>query len=209
MKIIFYDLETQFLAQDLKNGWQDAELMRVAVLGYSVANWENGAFSSFRTDIVQEQNINQFFHQLNDCDLAVSWGGNYFEKVLKPFDRDASVPKIKKADLKVLTQQNSSNGVITMASVAESMNMTKLGKSGVEAVQYYRDGHWYELARFVLWDLNILPAYFAKILNAASESQLLVKDHEEKQVGVAIGRIKQEIKKIIDESLEVQPNFID
>lgn len=209
MKLLFYDLETQFLAQELPNGWQDADLMRVSSLCYIVAEYNNGGFTSFYTDIVQEANVCNFFNAVKNSDFLVSWGGSYLNKVLHSFDQDSTLKNKRHVDLKDLSHEFSPNGSqLTLSGVADAIGFLKLG-NGVDAVKHYRDGHWYELCRLVLWDTNILPSYFLKILGSAHESLLLAKDADGKQISVHIGKIKDRLKKMLDESFSVQTELID
>lgn len=209
MRILFYDLETQHLAQELPNGWQDAELMRVSILGFVSAVWENGSFKNFYTDIVQENNLSHFFSEIENADVLIGWGNGYFNNVLKPFDQKRILSTKKIVDLKDLTHEFSSGAVIPFPHLAQSFGMSKLGKNGIDAVKHYRNGHWYELSRYVLWDLNILPLYWKKIMDSVEGSSLLVQDKDNRQIGVGVGKIKSKILSYLNHQDDLDSFYID
>lgn len=189
-------METQLLAQELPQGWQDSDLMRVSILGFSRIIWENGIVA-FYTDIVRENTLNDFFKSAETSDAVVGWGSTYWNIVLRPYDYNKILPSKINIDLKDLTHKNCGASKVLFSSIGDALNIKKLGVNGVEAIEFYRKGHWYELARFVIRDNNILNLYWNKIMTSKDGSALLVEDTDKKQVSIKLYKIKEEIEQKI------------
>jgi hypothetical protein len=193
MIVTVYDFETQILAQEISNSWDDPETLRVSALAYSRISIEDGNPKLFYTDILRENEIQDFFINANKSELLVGWGNNYFNKVLDPYDDGCVLKRIPSVDLKVLTHKYANDEHISLNHVADALGAKKMGKSGTDAVEYYRKGYFYELFRFVLWDMNIINLYLMKILSAQDGSGFLVNNKYKEQTKINIGKIKREV----------------
>lgn len=192
-----YDLETQALAQELPNTWQDVSLMRVSALSYMRFDWDE-KINNNKTDILIEKNINLFFQQIEECDVLVGWGNNFLNKVLSIYDDSNILLNKKIIDLKELTHKHTSSERIPLYSIGKSLGLEKLGDNGIDAVNYFRSGQFYDLLRFVLRDGNIIANYWIKIMKSLTNSCLLVQDTDRKQVGIRIHNIQEDINKILN-----------
>lgn len=202
MKLIIFDLETQFLFQELPRGWQDAELMRVSILGFTKIDWTNRSINAFYTDVVRENELPDFFRVVETSGVLIGWNNENWNRVLKPYDKKGVVEHITSVDLKVLTHQNSNGSKISLMALGKALGIKKLGTNGFEAVDHFRKGEFFDLSRFVLRDHEIIKFYLNKIMNSGEGSTLLVQDTDDKQVGIKIS----EIKKSIDEKLRMKDN---
>jgi hypothetical protein len=198
IRVLFYDLETQLLAQELSTGWVDAESLRISILAYTRLHWQNGNVKAYYTDILRENEMPDLFTSATNSEAVVAWGAYYYNRLLFSYD-DGYILKSKPViDLQDLTWKHSNDKTIQLSALSDALGAKKMGKSGVEAVEYFRKGHFYELSRFVLWDINILVLYWIKIMNTVKEgSSLLVLNSDKRQIRVNLFEIKKDIELIL------------
>jgi hypothetical protein len=198
IRVLIYDLETQILAQELPTGWGDPESLRVSILGYTRLHWQDNNIKAFYNDILREEEIPDFFQAATNSEAVVGWGAYYYNQILFSYD-DGYILKNKPViDLQDLTYKHSNDKTIKLGSLAEALGARKMGKDGIDAINYFRKGHFFELSRFMLWDVNILVLYWIKIMSTIKEgSSILVLNGDKKQVRVNLFEMKKDIDKII------------
>lgn len=152
--IVFLDVETQFLAEEV-GGWGNAHLMRVSVA--VVYDESVGSFLTYR-----EHEIEKLLEKLTQCDLVIGFNILDFDyKVLSPYARFNLSQSIPTLDLLKDIRQNIGRRISLDHLAAVNIGENKIA-DGIQAVKWFREGNWKKLVDYCCHDVMITRKLFYK-----------------------------------------------
>lgn len=165
--IAFFDLETQFLANEV-GGWHNAHLMRVSVA--VIYDEIKGSFIAYR-----EEEIAELLKQLTQYDLIVGFNIIDFDyKVLEPYARFNLYQRLPTLD--ILKDIRLSIGRKVSLDHLAAVNIKEHKTAdGLQAVRWFREGKWDSLINYCCHDVMITRKLFYKGL---TEGKLYYYDRE-------------------------------
>ncbi|MFN4032873.1 MAG: ribonuclease H-like domain-containing protein [Fimbriimonadales bacterium] len=147
MNIVYFDLETQYLADEV-GGWNHIDRMGLAVaVTYSTAR---GGFEYYT-----EATVNALIDELVHADLVVGFNILHFDyTVLRPYvTRD--LQQLPSLDIMLEIQHWLGHRVKLEMCAQATLGVSK-GGDGIQAVQWFRQGMIERVARYCMQDVDIV-----------------------------------------------------
>jgi DEAD/DEAH box helicase domain-containing protein len=171
-RVGFFDLETQRLADEV-GGWQNKHLMRVSVAVLYETHTET--FKVFK-----EEDIGSFLRDLQDLDLIVGFNIASFDyQVLRAY-APYNLQKLPTFDL--LQEIHQVLGFrLSLSHLAENNFGKGKTSDGVQAVKWFREGHWEPLIEHCKLDVILTRDLFFRALESG---HLLYSDRQGRRMRI-------------------------
>jgi DEAD/DEAH box helicase domain-containing protein len=152
MSVLYFDLETQHLAQEV-GGWGNKHRMKM-----SVGVVYNETTSEFK--VYQEENISQLLNDLRSADLVIGFNLiNFDYEVLKGYPNNIDFSQIRTFDIFAYIRETLGS-MVSLDSIAyATLNQSKCG-NGTQAIQWFRNGDFDSLIHYCKKDVEITRDIF-------------------------------------------------
>jgi len=146
-KVLFFDIETQFSADDI-GGWRNIDKMRVAVaVTYSL--------NDDKYEYYMEENINTLMEELKKSTLVVGFNSKGFDyKVLQPYSPDFKLSNLPSLDM--LEEVFKSLGYrISLNSLAEATLNESKSADGLQSIEWFKRGEIQKVIDYCKQDVYV------------------------------------------------------
>ncbi|MCX7992192.1 MAG: ribonuclease H-like domain-containing protein [Fimbriimonadales bacterium] len=147
MNIVYFDLETKYLAEEV-GGWDYIDRMELAVaVTYST---QRGNFAHYT-----EQDVDSLIDELCNADLVVGFNILHFDyTVLRPYTtRD--LHQLRSFDILRYLHQHLGHRVRLDSCAKATLGVAK-GGDGLQAVRWFREGQLDKVLRYCAQDVDIV-----------------------------------------------------
>jgi DEAD/DEAH box helicase domain-containing protein len=145
--IVYFDLETQKSAEDV-GGWHNIRAMRMSVgVTYST---ERGGYR-----IYAEHQVNELIEELRRADLVVGFNNQRFDYAVLQGHNDFFDPEqVPTLDMLVDIQETLQHR-LSLDSVAHATFGVEKTSEGLQAIRWFREGKFLEIAEYCCFDVKI------------------------------------------------------
>ena len=144
---IVIDLETQKNFKEV-GGKNFLEQLKISVCG--VYNYETQELRAYR-----EEELPEFEEVLKNTDVVIGFNHRHFDMpVLKPYLKQVKLDDFEYIDI-MERLQNVLGYRVSLDKVATATLGTKKSGSGLQALEYYKQGQWDKLISYCLDDVKI------------------------------------------------------
>jgi DEAD/DEAH box helicase domain-containing protein len=145
--VVFFDIETQFSAEDI-GGWGNIDKMRVAVaVTYSI--------KEDKYEYYMEEEVQKLINNLKKSTLVVGFNSKGFDyKVLQPYSPDFKLSNLPSLDM--LEEVFKSLGYrISLNSIAEATLNEGKSADGLQSIEWFRRGEIQKVIDYCKQDVHV------------------------------------------------------